>query len=56
MLSIPTHTLTAQQSSKLNSSFKSDQHLISPYINAAESFIMMMRIKEMISNLRNFDY
>ena len=28
---------------------ESDQHLISPYTNAAESFIKIMRIKEMIS-------
>ena len=29
---------------------ESDQYLISPYTNAAESFIEIMRIKEMISN------
>ena len=32
---------------------ESDQHLISPYTNAAESFIKIMRIKEMISNQRS---
>ena len=31
---------------------KSDQHLISPYSNTAESFIKIMRMKEMIANLR----
>ena len=31
---------------------KSDQHLISPYSNTAESFIKLMRMKEMIANLR----
>ena len=36
--------------------FKSDQCLISPYINAAESLIRIMRIQEMISNLINFDH
>ena len=34
---------------------KSDQHLISPYSYTAESFIKIMRIKEMIANLRSFD-
>ena len=34
---------------------KSDEHLISPYSNIAEPFIKMMRIKEMIANLRGFD-
>ena len=34
---------------------KSDEHLTSPYSNIAESFIKMMRIKEMIANLRGFD-
>ena len=33
----------------------SDQHLISPYKNTYESFIKVMRIKEMITNLRSFD-
>ena len=28
----------------------SDQHLISPYSNTAQSFIKFMRIKEMIIN------
>ena len=32
-----------------------DQHPISPFRNIAESFIMFMRIKEMIANLRYFD-
>ena len=31
----------------------SDQHLISPNINAAESFIKIIEIKEMITNLRS---
>ena len=35
---------------------KYDQHLISPYRNTAESVIEIMRIKEMITNLRCFDY
>ena len=34
---------------------KSDQHLISPHNNSAESFINVLRIKEMITNLRSFD-
>ena len=34
---------------------KSDQHPNSPYSNTAESFIIIMRIKEMIANLRWFD-
>ena len=33
---------------------KSNKHLISPYRNTAESFIKVMRIKEMITNLRSF--
>ena len=32
-----------------------DQRLISPYSNTAESVIEITRIKEMITNLRNFD-
>ena len=35
---------------------KYDQHLISPYRNTAKSVIEIMRIKEMITNLRCFDY
>ena len=34
----------------------SDLHLISPYSNTTESFIKIMRIKEMITNLRSFDF
>ena len=35
---------------------KGDQHLISPYNNTAESFMKIMRIKEMITNLgRNME-
>ena len=34
---------------------KSDQYLISPYSNTTESFIEVMRIKEMITNLRSFN-
>ena len=34
----------------------SDQYLISPYNNTAESFIKIMRIRQMITNLRSFDY
>ena len=34
---------------------KRDQHLISPYINAAGSFIKIMRMKKVIANLRGFD-
>ena len=33
---------------------KSDQNIISPYCNPAESFIKIVRIKEMIANLRSF--
>ena len=33
---------------------KSDQNLFSPYCNPAESFIKIVRIKEMIANLRGF--
>ena len=33
----------------------SDQYLISPYNNTAESFIKTMRIRQMITNLRSFD-
>ena len=33
----------------------SDQYVISPDSNTAESFIKIMRIKEMIIKLRNFD-
>ena len=32
-----------------------DQRLISPYSNTAESVFEITRIKEMITNLRNFD-
>ena len=34
---------------------KSDQHVISPYSNTAESFIKIMRIKEMIANPKSYD-
>ena len=34
---------------------KSDQHLISPCSNSVELFTKIMRIKEMITNLRSFD-
>ena len=34
---------------------KSNQHLISPYNNTAESLTEIMRIKEMPDNLRSFD-
>ena len=34
---------------------KSDQHLISPYNNTAKPFINIMRMKEMIADLRSFD-
>ena len=34
---------------------KSDKHLISPYSNTAESFIKVMRLKEIIFKLWNFD-
>lgn len=34
---------------------KSDQNIISPYCNPAESFIKIVRIKEMIANLSSFD-
>ena len=33
-----------------------DQYLISPYKNTTESFIKTMRIRQMIINLRTFDY
>ena len=32
-----------------------DQHLISLHIATAESFIKIVRLKEMIANLRSFD-
>ena len=35
---------------------ESDQYLISPYNNTAELLIKTVRIKEMITNLRGFDY
>ena len=35
---------------------KSDQHLFSLHNNIAESFIKIMRIREMITKLRNFHY
>ena len=34
---------------------KNDQHLTSPYSNTTESFTKLMRIKEMITNLRSID-
>ena len=34
---------------------KSDKYLISPYNKTAESFIKIVRIKEMNVNLRSFD-
>ena len=34
---------------------ESDQHLISPYINMAEPYIKVTRIKEMIATQRSFD-
>ena len=34
---------------------KSDQHVISPYSNTAESFIKIMRRKEMITNPKSYD-
>ena len=34
---------------------KNDQHLISPYSDTADSVIKIMRIQEMITNLRSFD-
>ena len=33
----------------------SDQHLISPYSKTTVLFIKIMRIKEMVANLRSFD-
>ena len=33
-----------------------DQYVISPYMNTSQSFIKMERLKEMITNLRSFDY
>ena len=35
---------------------ESDQHLISPYSIMAESFIEIMRIKEMIATQRSFEF
>ena len=34
---------------------KSDQHLISPYDNIAESFIVILRKEEVIANLRSLE-
>ena len=35
---------------------QSDQHLISQYINTAQSFTKITRIEEMIINLRSYNY
>ena len=35
---------------------QSDQHLISPHINTAQSFIKITKIEEMIINLRSYNY
>ena len=35
---------------------QSDQHLISPYINTAQSFTKITKIEEMIINLRSYNY
>ena len=35
---------------------QSDQHLISPYINTAQSFTEITKIEEMIINLRSYNY
>ena len=45
--------LSWQISNPLNP--KKDQHLLSRYWNTAELFIKIMKIKEMIANLRSFD-
>ena len=34
---------------------ESDQHLFSPYSDTAGSFVKIMRMKEMMANLRSFD-
>ena len=34
---------------------QSDQHLISPYINTAQSFTKITKIEEMIINLRSYN-
>ena len=47
------HSQTIHYLNPLNP--KSDQHLTSPYSNTAESFTKLMRIKEMITNLRSID-
>ena len=44
---------SSNEASPLNP--ESDQHLISPYSNISESFIKIMRTKEMIANWRVFD-
>ena len=45
--------LSQQISNPLNP--KRDQHLLPRYWNTAELFIKIMKIKEMIANLRSFD-
>ena len=35
---------------------QSDQHLISRYINTAQSFTKITKIEEMIINLRSYNY
>ena len=34
----------------------SDQHVISPYSNTTESVIKILRIRQMIANLKCFDW
>ena len=52
---VSTSTASVDLRAKLLTGRFLNQHIISPYSISAESFIQVMRIKEMTSNLRSFD-
>ena len=52
---VSTSTASVDLRAKLLTGSFLNQHIISPYSISAESFIQVMRIKEMTSNLRSFD-
>ena len=52
---VSTSTASVDLRAKLLTRSFLNQHIISPYSISAESFIQVMRIKEMTSNLRSFD-
>lgn len=52
---VSTSTASVDLRAKLLTGSFLNQHVISPYSISAESFIQVMRIKEMTSNLRSFD-